>query len=262
MNPHLILIVEDDSATRSFLADQLVADGYEILLAENRQHALHLLAEPPPTARARRHQRRHARPARRRAQRRGPRRRDRSAHSDDRADQPARTNSTACECSTAEATTSSAKPFSYPELRGRIRALLRRAYEPRRAPVTRVGALSIDQPRSREVGRGRAAGRASTRRSSSCCRLPGRGADPGVHQPGAAARRVALRGRPRSRTVDSHVISSTVSGVGCVGCGFRPGRRRRFISSGVDSALAAVLSPEGEARWRGRCAPCDTPSSS
>ena len=36
MNPHLILIVEEDSATRSFLADQLVADGYEILLAENR----------------------------------------------------------------------------------------------------------------------------------------------------------------------------------------------------------------------------------
>jgi DNA-binding response OmpR family regulator len=48
MNPRLILIVEEDSATRSFLADQLVADGYEILLAENRQHALHLLATHQP----------------------------------------------------------------------------------------------------------------------------------------------------------------------------------------------------------------------
>ena len=66
-------------------------------------------------------------------------------------------------------------------------------------------------------------------------------------------------GNHRTRTLDSHVISSTVSGVGCVGCGFRPARRRRFISSGVDSALAAELSPEGEATWRGRGAPSDHP---
>ena len=43
-----------------------------------------------------------------------------------------------------------AKPFSYPELRGRIRALLRRAYQPHPAPVTRIGALSIDH-RAREA---------------------------------------------------------------------------------------------------------------
>lgn len=48
MNPHLILVVEEDRATRSFLADQLVADGYEIQLAETRQQALHLLAEHHP----------------------------------------------------------------------------------------------------------------------------------------------------------------------------------------------------------------------
>ena len=58
------------------------------------------------------------------------------------------------------------KPFSYPELRGRIRALLRRAYEPHPAPVTRIGALSIDH-RAREAA---VAGRpiALPRRSSSC----------------------------------------------------------------------------------------------
>ena len=36
------------------------------------------------------------------------------------------------------------KPFSYPELRGRIRALLRRAYDPHVTPVTRIGALTVD----------------------------------------------------------------------------------------------------------------------
>jgi CheY-like chemotaxis protein len=48
MNSRLILIVEDDRTTRSFLADQLVADGYRILLAEKRQHALNLLAQHRP----------------------------------------------------------------------------------------------------------------------------------------------------------------------------------------------------------------------
>jgi CheY-like chemotaxis protein len=48
MNPHLILIVEEHRATRALLADQLAADGYEILLAETRQHGLHLLAEHHP----------------------------------------------------------------------------------------------------------------------------------------------------------------------------------------------------------------------
>jgi DNA-binding response OmpR family regulator len=42
------------------------------------------------------------------------------------------------------------KPFSYPELRGRIRVLLRRAYEPRPTPASRVGALTVNH-RTREV---------------------------------------------------------------------------------------------------------------
>ena len=43
-----------------------------------------------------------------------------------------------------------AKPFSYPELRGRIRVLLRRAHQPRPVSVTRVGALTVDH-RTHEV---------------------------------------------------------------------------------------------------------------
>src|SRR5690349_11872818 len=38
-----ILVVEDDTATRTFLADNLTADGYELLVAENVQHGLRLL---------------------------------------------------------------------------------------------------------------------------------------------------------------------------------------------------------------------------
>ena len=48
VSPHLILLVEEDASTRAFLADQLAADGYEIVLAESRRHALHLLATHRP----------------------------------------------------------------------------------------------------------------------------------------------------------------------------------------------------------------------
>ena len=100
-----------------------------------------------------------------------------------------------------------AKPFSYPELRGRIRVLLRRAYEPRPAAVSRLGRLSVNH-RSREVhvgerqitltGEGVRAAEGADRRPH-----------PGPHPRGAAARRVGDAATP-SRTVDSHVISSAV----------------------------------------------------
>ena len=48
MSSQLILIVEENETTRAFLADQLAADGYEILLAGSRRHALHLLATHRP----------------------------------------------------------------------------------------------------------------------------------------------------------------------------------------------------------------------
>jgi DNA-binding response OmpR family regulator len=41
--PATILVVEDDAPTRTFLADNLTADGYELLVAENVQHRLRLL---------------------------------------------------------------------------------------------------------------------------------------------------------------------------------------------------------------------------
>jgi DNA-binding response OmpR family regulator len=35
-----ILIAEEDAATRTFLADNLTADGYDVLLADNKTSAL------------------------------------------------------------------------------------------------------------------------------------------------------------------------------------------------------------------------------
>jgi DNA-binding response OmpR family regulator len=149
MSSHLILIVEEDPGTRAFLADNLTADGYEVLVAENRRHALMLLAERQPklvlvdiNGRTL---------GLLDAVRKG----EGLAGEVDpetpivvltaRADELARVrvfdrggDDVVC------------KPFSYPELRGRIRALLRRAYEPRHAPVARVGTLTVDH-RTREV---------------------------------------------------------------------------------------------------------------
>lgn len=50
----------------------------------------------------------------------------------------------------APITDANGKPFSYPELRGRIRALLRRVHEHRPMPVSHVGALTVDH-RARDV---------------------------------------------------------------------------------------------------------------
>ena len=48
MSSQLILVVEESEHTRAFLAEQLAADGYEILLAESRRHALALLGTHRP----------------------------------------------------------------------------------------------------------------------------------------------------------------------------------------------------------------------
>jgi len=149
MNSHLILIVEEDSATRSFLADQLVADGYEILLAENRQHALHLLAAHHPQLVL----------ADINGQTLGlldaVRSGDGLAGEIDPNTPMIVLTTRANELERVRVFDRGgddivSKPFSYPELRGRIRVLLRRAYEPRPTPVSRVGALSVNH-RTREV---------------------------------------------------------------------------------------------------------------
>ena len=162
----MILIVEEHEATRTFLADQLTCDGYEILLANSRRHALHLLSSHHPQLVLA----------------------DINGETLGLLDAVRGGEGLAGEIDpntpmivlTARAGELErvrvfdrggddvvAKPFSYPELRGRIRALLRRAYEPHAAPVTRIGALSIDH-RAREAARRRAPGRRSPRRSSSC----------------------------------------------------------------------------------------------
>ena len=86
MSSQLILIVEENASTRAFLAEQLEADGYEILLADSRRHALRAPRQPPAGTGVGGHQRAHARSARRRPRRRGAGRRDRPGHADDRAD--------------------------------------------------------------------------------------------------------------------------------------------------------------------------------
>ena len=42
-DPATILVVEDDAPTRTFMADNLTADGYDLLVAENARDALRLL---------------------------------------------------------------------------------------------------------------------------------------------------------------------------------------------------------------------------
>ena len=251
---HTILLVEEHEQTRAFLADQLTCDGYEILLADSRRHALHLLSSHHPQLVLA----------------------DINGETLGLLDAVRGGEGLAGEIDpstpmivlTARAGELErvrffdrggddvvAKPFSYPELRGRIRAVLRRAYAQRPAPVTRIGALSIDH-RAREAA---VAGRPLKLAAKEFELLRCLASEPTrVFTKQELLRDVwHYEADSRSRTVDSHVISSPDLAVGCVGCGFRPSRRRRFISSGVDSALAAELSPEGEATWRGRCAPSD-----
>jgi DNA-binding response OmpR family regulator len=140
---HTILVAEEDDATRAFVADQLMADGYEVVAASTRQHALVLLCQLMPdlvlvdvngqtlelvdAVRGGRGVAGRVNPdvpivvlsgqldelARVRCLERG---------ADDVVD----------------------KPFSYPELRGRIAAILRRAYRDQRRTVVRAGPLTLD----------------------------------------------------------------------------------------------------------------------
>ena len=143
MSPHLILLVEEDARTRSFLADQLVADGYEIVLADSRRHPLHLLATHRPQlvlADINGHTLGLLDAVRSGAGLAG----EIDPHTPmivltARADELTRVR--VFDRSGDDAV---AKPFSYPELRGRIRALLRRAHQPRPARVSRLGALTVN----------------------------------------------------------------------------------------------------------------------
>jgi DNA-binding response OmpR family regulator len=190
MHSHLILIVQEDRTTRSFLADQLVADGYRILLAETRQHALHLLAEHQPQLAL----------ADVNGQTLGLL--DAVRHGEGLAskidpDTPIIIlTSRVSELDRVRgfdrgADDVVAKPFSYPELRARIRVLLRRAHDHTPRLLSRVGPLTRRPPRTRGPSR-RAAGPAR-REGVRVAPHADRRTHPCLHQGRATARRVGLQ---------------------------------------------------------------------
>jgi DNA-binding response OmpR family regulator len=143
MSSQLILVVEESEHTRAFLAEQLAADGYEVLLAENRRRALALLGTHRPQLVL--------------ADLNGEtlglldalRRGEAPVGEFDPETPMIVLTSRADELTRVRVLDRGgddvvAKPFSYPELRGRIRALLRRAHQPPRTRVSRVGALTVN----------------------------------------------------------------------------------------------------------------------
>jgi hypothetical protein len=109
------------------------------------------------------------------------------------------------------------KPFSHPELRGRIRALLRRAYEPRHTPASRVGTLAVDH-RTREVRVGEQAVALSAKEFALLqaliadptrvftkherCATCGGSANPGALGPSTRTRRACVESLPRRAPAD------------------------------------------------------------
>jgi DNA-binding response OmpR family regulator len=145
-DPATILVVEDDTATRTFLADNLTADGYELLVADNAQHGLRLLETKFPDLvlvdiglpdASGFEVLRRVREADGIASRLDPSTplvllTGRDGELDRVRGFERGADDYVC------------KPFSYPELRGRLAALLRRADHRRRTGRLRVGELDID----------------------------------------------------------------------------------------------------------------------
>jgi DNA-binding response OmpR family regulator len=139
-----ILLAEEDAAMRAFLTDNLTADGYRVLVADDKPAALQLLETRRPdlvicdvngdTLGLL----------------------DAVRQSDGLASQIAPDTPLIVLTADADALARVrylerggddvvAKPFSYPELRARIRALLHRTYERPAPSRMRVGALTIDR---------------------------------------------------------------------------------------------------------------------
>lgn len=147
-----VLVAEDDDATRTFLADNLTADGYELLVADSARHALRLMETKFPdltildlglpdadgleVLRAVRGS-------------------DGVASRIDPEVPVLVITGRAGELDRMRGFESGAddylaKPFSYPELRARVAALLRRSNGRRRTGRLRIGPLEID-PLGRDV---------------------------------------------------------------------------------------------------------------
>ena len=203
MSSQLILIVEESRSTRAFLADQLAADGYEILLTDNRRQALALLGTRRPQLVL----------ADLNGQTLGLLDAVRSGaglageidpHTPmivltARADELARVR--VFERGGDDVL---AKPFSHPELRGRIRALLRQAHQPPPIRVSRVGALTVNHL-TREVQVGERLVELSPKEFAL---LQALAADPTrVHTHQELLRQVwGVNGHVRTRTLDSHAF--------------------------------------------------------
>ena len=147
-----LLLVEDDPAIRTFLADNLTADGYDLLVAETARDGLRLLETKAPDLaivdvglpdgsglelieRVRRA--------------------DAAASRLDPSQPLIVVSGRASELDRVRGFDRGCddyvvKPFSYPELLARVRALLRRAKPRQRHGRLRVGDLEVD-PVSREV---------------------------------------------------------------------------------------------------------------
>lgn len=150
--PHTILLVEDDAATRTFLADNLTADGYEVVPAETARDGARLLETKYPDLAlvdvglpdgSGYDVLRRVREA------------DGLASRVDPSTPVVLLSGRSSELDRVRGFERGAddfvgKPFSYPELRGRLGALLRRREGAARGGRLRVGALELD-PGSRET---------------------------------------------------------------------------------------------------------------
>jgi DNA-binding response OmpR family regulator len=150
--PSTVLLVEDDDATRIFLADNLTADGYELLVAETIREGARLLESGAPDVAvvdvglpdgSGLDLVRHVREA------------DGLASHIDPFTPMLVLSGRAGDVDRIRGFERGAddyvpKPFTYPELRLRLAALLRRAEGRRGRGRLRVGALEVD-PTSREV---------------------------------------------------------------------------------------------------------------
>jgi DNA-binding response OmpR family regulator len=150
--PATILVAEDDATTRTFLADELTADGYELLVADCAKDALRLLETKFPDLAI-------IDVGLPDASGLEVVRRVRAADGvTSRMDPATPLLLLSGRCGEVDrvrgfdrgADDFVSKPFSYPELRGRVGALLRRADGRRRVGRVRVGGLEID-PGARSV---------------------------------------------------------------------------------------------------------------
>jgi DNA-binding response OmpR family regulator len=151
-----ILVVEDDEATRTFLADNLTADGYDLFVADCARDGARLLETKFPDLlvldvglpdASGLDLLRRVREADGVASRIDPR--TPVLVLSGRAGELDRVRGFDRGCDDYVA-----KPFSYPELRGRVAALLRRANQRRGMGRLRVGDLEVDPPARRVLLRG------------------------------------------------------------------------------------------------------------